>query len=80
MHTQLKPWGNSLGIRLVQDVLQTSGFEKDDVLDIKAYKGQIIITKPFRHKTLEERVAECGGKMDWDVENDWFEPVGREIW
>ena len=31
-------------------------------------------------KTLEERVAEYGGKLDLDGEYDWGEPVGREIW
>ena len=35
---------------------------------------------PFRHRTLEERAAEYGGKLNLDGEFDWGEPVGREIW
>ena len=80
MQVQLKEWGNSMGIRLVQDVLKTTGFTRGDVLDISASKGQIVITKPFRHKTLEERAAEYGGGLMLDGEYDWGEPVGREIW
>ncbi len=36
--------------------------------------------KQFRHKTLEERAAEYGGKLSADGEFDYGEPVGREIW
>ena len=32
------------------------------------------------HKTLEERAAEYGGRLNLDGEYDWGEPVGREIW
>jgi antitoxin MazE len=40
----------------------------------------IMLVKPFRHKTLEERAAEYGGKLNLDGEFDWGKPVGREIW
>ena len=80
MQVQLKEWGNSLGIRLVQEVLREANFNKNDILDIEARKGQITITKPFRHRTLEERAAEFGGNLMLDGEYDWGEPVGREIW
>ena len=33
----------------------------------------------FRHKTMEERVAEFGGKLEFEP-FDWGEPVGREKW
>ena len=32
----------------------------------------------FKHKTLEERIAEYGGKIS-TIEFDWGEPMGREI-
>ena len=34
----------------------------------------------FKHKTLEERISEYGGKLELDGEFDWGEPVGREVW
>ena len=39
-----------------------------------------VIAKPFRHRTLEERAKEYGGKLNLDGEFDWGEPLGREAW
>ncbi len=41
---------------------------------------EVVSEKPFRHKTLEERAAEYGGKLDLDGEYDWGAPVGSEVW
>lgn len=41
---------------------------------------QEIRMKPFRHKTLEERVDEFGEQFDLDGEYDWGEQMGREVW
>ena len=80
MQTQVKAWGNSQGIRLPKEILQEASFFVDDVLDVKVTDGMITLSKPFRHKTLEERALEYGGKLKLDGEFDWGEPVGREIW
>ncbi len=80
MQAQIKPWGNSQGIRIPKELLQEADFQPDDLLEIRASKGMIMLVKPFRHKTLEERAAEYDGKLDLDGEFDWGEPVGREVW
>ncbi|MBP3240336.1 MAG: AbrB/MazE/SpoVT family DNA-binding domain-containing protein [Oribacterium sp.] len=80
MQTQVKTWGNSQGIRIPKEILQEADIAVDDMLDVKVSNGVIMLLKPFRHKTLEERAAEYGGKLDLDGEFDWGEPVGREIW
>ena len=80
MQTQVKTWGNSQGIRIPREVLQEADVSVDDMLDVKVSNGVIMLVKPFRHKTLEERAAEYGGRLDLDGEFDWGEPVGREIW
>ena len=80
MQTQVKSWGNSQGIRISKEVLQEADIAVDDILDIKVSNGVIMLVKTFRHKTLEERAAEYGGKLDFDGEFDWGEPVGRETW
>lgn len=41
--------------------------------------GKKMIAK-YNHKTLEERVAAFGGKIDVDGEFDWGEPMGEEMW
>ena len=81
MEAELKPWGNSQGIRLPKAVLKEAGFQPDDTLAIRAEKGQIILYRSVRHKTLEERAAEYDGKLNLDGELEWRgEPVGKEVW
>ena len=80
MQTQVKEWGNSQGIRLPNEVLRNAGIALNEVLDVTVADGVITLAKSFRHKTLEERAAEFGGKMVLDGEYDWGEPVGREVW
>ena len=81
MEVQLKPWGNSTGIRLPKAVLREAGFQSDDYLLIRAEKGKIILSRSFQHKTLEERAAQYGGKLNLDGELEWRgDPVGNEVW
>ena len=80
MQAQVKEWGNSQGIRLSKEILKGAGIKLNDVLEVSVSNGVIILTKPFRHKTLEERAAEFDGKLMLDGEYDWGEPVGREVW
>lgn len=80
MQTQVKIWGNSQGIRIPKEVLQEAAISVDDVLDVRVSNGMIMLVKPFRHKTLEERAAEYDGKLNLDGEFDWGEAAGREIW
>ena len=80
MQAQVKTWGNSQGIRIPKEVLQEAAFSVNDVLDVKVSNGMIMLVKPFRHRTLEERAADYGGRLLLDGEYDWGESVGREIW
>ena len=81
METQLKPWGNSLGIRLPKALLNEAGFQPDDILSIRAENGRIVLYRTIRHKTLEERAAEYGGKLNLEGELDWRgDPAGNEVW
>ena len=80
MQAQVKEWGNSQGIRLPKEVLKSAGIAINEVLDVTVSNGVITLTKPFRHRTLEERAALFDGKLMLDGEYDWGEPVGREVW
>ena len=80
MRTQVKMWGNSQGIRLSKEVLQDADISLDDYLDVKTSSGMIMLIKPFRHRSLEERAEEYGGKLILDGEFDWGDEEGREIW
>lgn len=80
MQAQVKAWGNSQGIRIPKDILKEANIFVNDVLNVNVSNGQILLTKSFRHKTLEERAADYGGKLDLDGEFDWGQPTGREVW
>ena len=80
MLAQVKAWGNSQGIRISKDILRSANISINDTLKVEVINGQILLSKPFYHKTLEERAAEYGGKLDLDGEFDWGEAEGREVW
>ena len=80
MQAQIKPWGNSQGIRIPKEILSESGIVVGDDVNIKVSNGRIVIEKSFRHKTLEERAAEFNGNLLLDGEFDFGEAVGREVW
>ncbi|MBE5859331.1 MAG: AbrB/MazE/SpoVT family DNA-binding domain-containing protein [Butyrivibrio sp.] len=79
MQTKIKTWGNSPWIQIPKEVLKEASISVDDVLDVKVSNGMIMLTKSYRHRTLEERTAEYGSKLNLDGEFDWGESVGREI-
>ncbi len=80
MQAQVKQWGNSQGIRLPKEVLKSAGISVNEILDVTVSNGVITLEKTMRHKTLEERAMEYGGRLMLDGEYDWGEPVGREVW
>lgn len=80
MQAQIREWGNSQGIRLSKEILQSAGLAVNEVLDVIVSDGTITLKKSFRHKTLEERAEAYGGKLNLDGEFDWGKPVGREVW
>ena len=80
MQVQVKEWGNSQGIRLPKEILNSAGISLNENLDVVVSDGIITLVKTFRHKTLEERAVEFDGKLMHDGEYEWGESVGREIW
>ncbi|MCD7708403.1 MAG: AbrB/MazE/SpoVT family DNA-binding domain-containing protein [Clostridiales bacterium] len=80
MQVQVKTWGNSQGVRIPRELLQSAGISLNDTLEMTASDGLIQIKKNFRHKTLEERAQEYGGSLNLDGENNWRTPEGREAW
>ena len=48
--TSLKQWGNSRGVQIPQEALERSQIKNDDVLDVVASNGIIILKKQGRKK------------------------------
>jgi len=80
MQIQLKPWGNSQGVRFSREFLASAGIKPDDVLTVKVENGSIILSKSFQHRTLKQRAEAYGGKLNLTKEVDWGEPQGNEVW
>lgn len=80
MQAQVKAWGNSQGIRIPKEALKEASISVEDYLDVTVSNGTIILEKTCRHRTLEERAAEYGGRLLLDGEFDWGDSKGREIW
>ena len=80
MVAQIKTWGYSQAIRIPKEILKEAHLSANDEIDIRTENGIIMISRVFRHKSLEERANEFDGKLNLDGEYDWGEPVGREVW
>lgn len=79
MQVKVQECGDGYMIQLSKETLESAGITMNEVLDVKVSGGVITLIKPFQHKTLEERTAECDGKLVLDTEFNWGEPVGREV-
>ncbi len=76
--TIVRSWGNSQGIRLSKDILNTANIQVEDILQIEASENVIILRKIPKHKTFEERLAEYQGKISIS-DFDWGAPKGKEM-
>ena len=80
METGIKNWGNSQGIRIPKEYLVQLGITTDTPLDIRIEGENIVISKAFRHKTLDERIKLYGELAEPTEEITYGDPVGREVW
>ncbi len=80
MVTQVKSWGNGQGIRFSKELLDSLGIHLNEYLQVNVVNGDIILSKTFKHKTLEERAEEFDGNLGPYEEFDWGNPIGREEW
>ena len=74
----VRPWGNSLGIRIPKAVLKQANIRENDILSIETKSESILLKKMIRHKTFEERLAQYDGNITI-MDFDWGEPKGKEL-
>ena len=80
MQVQLKPWGNSQGIRFSKEFLSEAGLSANETLTAEIVNGQIVLSRTFRHRSLKERATEYGGQLNLSDELIWDDSVGSEVW
>ena len=82
MTTSIVKWGNSQGIRLPKHVLESADLTNNDIVEVIAKDGKIIIEKASvkkQHKTIQERFANFNEDYE-PIDIEWGAPVGKEIW
>ncbi len=79
MNTTIQKWGNSQGLRLVQQLLKEANVKVGDTVSVSVERGVITIRKPKRTKVDLEALLK---KMPADYkpsEYDWGKPTGKEV-
>lgn len=76
---QLVKWGNSHAVRLPKSVLQQAEIREGDELEVRVEKGRIALQPATLKLTLDDLVARINSRNRRD-EQDWGNPVGREVW
>jgi antitoxin MazE len=82
MLTRVQKWGNSQGVRFPTKVLAEAGMAVGDEVDITVEAGRIVVEPSPRVRgkyRLEDLVARMPEGYE-PQEEDWGEPVGREVW
>jgi antitoxin MazE len=72
-------WGNSLGVRIPQNVALEVGLAVGTVVNVEVVDNKVIISPRQKKYQLDELLVGVtpeliGGEYDWGA------PVGREIW
>ena len=72
-------WGNSLGVRIPQDIALAVGFGVGTVVNVEVVDNKVVISPRQKKYQLDELLVGVtpeliGGEYDWGV------PVGREVW
>jgi antitoxin component of MazEF toxin-antitoxin module len=87
MQTTIIKLGNSQGIQLPNDFLQTINVSENDTVDVLLQNNSIIIRKtpPRIHRTTEERLRDFFGEEYNEIimkqeEINWGKAEGEEVW
>ena len=82
----IKKWGNSLATRIPKAVAESTDLHLDQLVDIQAVNGKIVITPIEKQKeyALNDLLKQCQERaMNIEREDrEWLDdkPVGREVW
>jgi antitoxin MazE len=82
METTLQQWGNSVGVRIPKDMLQTLTLEKNAPVCLRIQKNGILITPaPVKKETLTlHHLVRNITKENTHTEAEWGSAQGNEVW
>lgn len=77
MQLAIKKWGNSVGVRIPASILTALQLQADNLVDIRAENGTIIIEPIRQEYSLEQLLAGITAEnMHQEIETG--EPIGKE--
>jgi len=83
MSTKVQRWGNSLAVRIPDDVVEDAGFVPGTEVTVQKVRNTVVIAhvKDKRKRpTLAELVAKITPENRHDYQWNDVEPMGKEIW
>jgi antitoxin MazE len=82
MLTKVQKWGNSQGVRVPLRLLEEAKISLGDEVDVTVQGGQLVVSPSPRVRgryRLEDLVARMPEDYE-PAEEDWGDPMGREVW
>jgi antitoxin MazE len=82
MLSKIQKWGNSQGIRIPKNLLESSNIRVGEEVDITVVEGKIIV-EPTNKIRGKYQIRDLANRMPKDYEpkeEDWGAPMGREVW
>lgn len=76
---KISTWGNSLGVRLPQAVLEELGLNDGAIVDIIVDNNKIVLSPIKEAYDLEELLRNITPDMQHD-EMDWGDSLEDEVW
>ncbi|MEM9216033.1 MAG: AbrB/MazE/SpoVT family DNA-binding domain-containing protein [Cyanobacteria bacterium P01_F01_bin.150] len=80
MNAQIDQWGNSLAIRLPDQIVEELKLKADDALSFSIVDGKLVLepVPALPEFTLDELLDQVIEQPESEV--DWGQPVGKEMW
>lgn len=79
MQTEIKKWGNSLGVRLPKHIADSTELRDGSAVELTIEDGSVVI-RPTRKKYRLEDLLKGHSEAQNTGETDWGEPEGEEAW
>ncbi len=82
MVTKIQKWGNSQGLRISRQMMETAHLTVGDEVEMDVRDGAIVIS-PVRRVRGKHSLESLVGQIPKDYEpisEEWGPPVGKEVW
>jgi len=77
--TKVQKWGNSLAVRLPQNIAKEADMEEGSALSLHT-ENRTVVLKPARKKPVLQGLIAKIKPRNIHKEVDWGKPQGKEIW